>query len=173
MLDQLGLNVVDAGIITTADNHILDTFHVLEESGEPVKNSQRIEEIRTTLLDEINDNERKTWQVTRRTPRRYRHFPIKTHLEFKLDTFDQRTVMELVTADRPGLLSHIGRAFADCGVQLLNAKIATLGSRAEDVYYITDMNNEPLTDTLISGCLEKAIFKYLDEDNAPATDGLN
>ena len=173
VLDQLGLNVVDAGIITTADNHILDTFHVLEESGEPVKNSQRIEEIRTTLLDEINDNERKTWQVTRRTPRRYRHFPIKTHLEFKLDTFDQRTVMELVTADRPGLLSHIGRAFADCGVQLLNAKIATLGSRAEDVYYITDMNNEPLTDTLISGCLEKAIFKYLDEDNAPATDGLN
>jgi len=164
VLNQLGLNVVDAGITTTADNNILDTFHVLEESGEPVVNDLRIEEIKTALLDEINDRERDSWQITRRTPRQYQHFPIKTQLEFKLDEFDQRTVMELVTADRPGLLSHIGRAFADCGVQLLNAKIATLGSRAEDVYYITDMNNNPLTDALISDCLEKAIYKYLDEE---------
>jgi len=129
-----------------------------------VVNDLRIEEIKTALLDEINDRERDSWQITRRTPRQYQHFPIKTQLEFKLDEFDQRTVMELVTADRPGLLSHIGRAFADCGVQLLNAKIATLGSRAEDVYYITDMNNNPLTDALISDCLEKAIYKYLDEE---------
>ena len=173
VLNQLGLNVVDAGITTTADNHILDTFHVLEESGEPVENDLRIEEIKTALLDEINDRERNSWQITRRTPRQYQHFPIKTQLEFKLDEFDQRTVMELVTADRPGLLSHIGRAFADCGVQLLNAKIATLGSRAEDVYYITDMNNEPLTDALISDCLEKAIYKYLDEEKTAPASSLN
>ena len=77
--------------------------------------------------------------------------------------------MELVTADRPGLLSQIARAFTDCGVKLLNAKIATLGTRVEDVYYITDNNNEPLTDTLISECLEKAIYKYLGIDNAAAS----
>jgi catechol 2,3-dioxygenase-like lactoylglutathione lyase family enzyme len=104
---------------------------------------------------------------------RDRHFPIKTHLEFKQDSFDHRTVMELVTADRPGLLSQIGRAFTACGVKLLNAKIATLGSRVEDVYYITDKNNEPLTDTLISECLEKAIYKYLDIDNVAASGDFN
>jgi [protein-PII] uridylyltransferase len=172
VLDQLGLNVVNAGITTTTDNHILDTFHVLGESGKPVTNDQRIEEIRTALLDEINNSNSKPWQITRRTPRQYQYFPIKTHLEFKQDTFDRRTVMELVTADRPGLLSQIGRAFTDCGVQLLNAKIATLGSRVEDVYYITDKNNEPLTDTLISECLKKTIYKYLDIDNAPASGDL-
>jgi len=173
VLDQLALNVVDAGITTTADNYILDTFHVLEETGKPVTNARRIEEIRSTLLDLINHGDRRSWQITRRTPRQYQHFPIKTQLVFRQDTFDQRTIMELVTADRPGLLSHIGRAFTDCGVQLLNAKIATMGSRVEDVYYITDRNNEPLTDTLISECLEKAIYKYLDEDNAPAVGSLN
>jgi [protein-PII] uridylyltransferase len=133
----------------------------------------RIEEIRTALLGEINNSDRKPWQITRRTPHRYRHFPIKTHLEFKQDSLDHRTVMELVTADRPGLLSQIGRAFADCGVKLLNAKIATLGSRVEDVYYITDKNNEPLSDTLISECLEKAIYKYLDIDNTAASGNFN
>jgi [protein-PII] uridylyltransferase len=172
VLDQLGLNVVNAGITTTSDNHILDTFDVLGESGKPVTNDMRIEEIRTALLDEINNSDRQPWQITRRTPRRYQHFPIKTQLEFKQDTFDHRTVMELVTADRPGLLSHIGRAFADCGVKLLNAKIATLGSRVEDVYYITDNNNEPLTDTLISECLKKAIYKNLGIDKAAASDNL-
>jgi len=167
VLDQLGLNVVDAGITTTADNHILDTFQVLEESGSPVEaGSQRIEAIRTALLDEISGKGRKSWQISRRTPRQYQHFPIKTHLEFKLDKLDQRTVMEIVTADRPGLLSRIGRAFADCEIKLLNARIATLGSRAENVYYITDRNDQPLTDSLITECLEKAIHKHLDEEES-------
>jgi [protein-PII] uridylyltransferase len=69
--------------------------------------------------------------------------------------------MELITADRPGLLSRIGRAFADCNVRLWNAKIATLGARAEDVYYITDLDNRPLTDEKQFACLEQAIERYL------------
>jgi len=167
VLDQLGLNVVDAGITTTADNHILDTFQVLEASGSPVEaGSQRIEAIRTALLDEINSKGRNSWKISRRAPRQHRHFPIKTHLEFRLDQLDQRTVMEVVTADRPGLLSLIGRAFADCEIKLLNARITTLGSRAENVYYITDRNNQPLTEALITECLDKAIHKYLDEEDS-------
>jgi [protein-PII] uridylyltransferase len=164
VFDQLGLNVVDAGITTTTDNHILDTFHVLEESGTPVTAGQRSEEIITALLDELNNKGRKSWKISRRIPRQYRHFPVKTHMEFKLDELDQHTVMEIVTADRPGLLSRIGRAFADCEIRLHTARIATLGSRAEDVYYLTDRNNQPLTDALISGCLEKTILKYLEEE---------
>jgi len=41
-------------------------------------------------------------------------------------------VVELITADRPGLLSRIGRAFQASGVRLQNAKVATFGARAED-----------------------------------------
>jgi [protein-PII] uridylyltransferase len=140
---------------------------VLEESGSPISGDQRLEEIRSTLLNEIDTEHRRTWNVSRRTPRQYKHFPIKTHLEFKLDSLDQRTIMELITADRPGLLSRIGQAFADCNISLLNAKIATLGSRAEDVFYITDQHNKPLTDASRIECIEKAIHKYLDMDDKP------
>jgi [protein-PII] uridylyltransferase len=164
VLDQLGLNVVDANIFTTRDNNALDTFHVLDESGSPVTSPHRLEEIRDALLANITAREKSGWHVSRRTPRQYKHFPIKTHLAFKLDEYDNRTVMELITADRPGLLSRIGRAFADCNIRLLNAKIVTLGSRAEDVYYITDQNNQPLTEENGVACLEKAIHNYLDPD---------
>lgn len=49
--------------------------------------------------------------------------------------------MELITGDRPGLLAQVGYAFAHCGVRLQNAKIATMGERAEDVFFLTDRNN--------------------------------
>jgi [protein-PII] uridylyltransferase len=164
VMDQLGLNVVEAGIITTSDNKMLNTFHVLEESGAAISNDLRIEEIQTALLDELETEDRDSWNVSRRTPRQYQHFPIKTHIEFKPDGDDQRTIMELITADRPGLLSRIGRAFSECEIRLQNAKIATLGARAEDVYFITDRNNRPLTDPAQFACLEKAIHRLLDQE---------
>jgi [protein-PII] uridylyltransferase len=162
VIDQLGLNVVDAGIITTEDDHILDTFHVLEDNGEPVKGEQRLAEISDTLKAAIDrGTDSGHWHVTRRAPRQYRHFQIKTHISFKQDEHDPRTIMELITADRPGLLSKIGRAFADCDIKLWNAKIATLGARAEDVYYITDQDDKLLTDEKQFKCLEQAVERHL------------
>jgi [protein-PII] uridylyltransferase len=162
VLSQQGLNVVDAGIITTKDNHILDTFHVLEESGAIVEGDRRIDEIQSALLKEINSTDRDEWHISRRQPRQYRHFPIKTHINFTLDEHEQRTIMELITADQPGLLSRVGHAFADCEVKLQNAKIVTFGARAEDIYYITDKNDQPLSKPEQFECLEKKILKYLD-----------
>jgi [protein-PII] uridylyltransferase len=129
-----------------------------------VSSDQRIDEIQTALLKEIDSTGRDEWHISRRPPRQYKHFPIKTHIYFKLDEHDQRTVMELITADRPGLLSRVGRAFADCEVKLLNAKIVTLGSRAEDVYFITDHNDQPLSKPEQFECLEKTLRKYLDTE---------
>ena len=162
VIEQLGLTVVDAGVVTTDDDHILDTFHVLEENGQPVTRDTRLGEIQGTLKQSVDSDVDSGWHVSRRLPRQHKHFPIKTHIAFRQDMDNQRTIMELITADRPGLLSRIGRAFADCDVRLWNAKIATLGTRAEDFYYITDMDNQPLTREEQFVCLEQAVEKYLD-----------
>ncbi len=52
--------------------------------------------------------------------------------------------MELVAADRPGLLSKVGQTFIKLGVDIQTAKIMTIGERAEDVFYITDESGNPL-----------------------------
>jgi [protein-PII] uridylyltransferase len=54
-------------------------------------------------------------------------------------------------------------------VRLLNAKIATLGSRAEDIFYITDRNNQPLGDEKQYECLEKSLRKHLGADAVAET----
>ena len=166
VIEQLGLSVVDAGVASTSDDHILDTFHVLEENGQQVTGAARMREIQETLKQAIDSGKDGSWHISRRLPRQYKHFPVKTHIALRQDEDDQRTVMELIAADRPGLLSRVGRAFADCGVKLWNAKIATSGSRVEDFFYITDLDNKPLTTPQQLECLERTVHKYLKDSEA-------
>ena len=57
------------------------------------------------------------------------------------------TVLEVQTPDRPGLLSIVANIFVDLDVQVVSAKITTLGDRVEDMFYITDADGQPLTET--------------------------
>lgn len=70
-------------------------------------------------------------------------------------------MLEVVTPDRAGLLARIGWAFADEGVRLQNAKIATFGERAEDVFFVTDRDNEPLADDEVAA-LDSALRAALE-----------
>ena len=58
-----------------------------------------------------------------------------------------KTVLELVTGDRPGLLSKVGKVFIAEGIDIETAKIVTIGERAEDVFYISKESGEPLGDS--------------------------
>lgn len=65
--------------------------------------------------------------------------------------------MEVVTRDRPGLLSQIAGAMASCGIRLQNAKIATYGERAEDIFFITDRDNQPLARKRRAQCRKNVV----------------
>ena len=166
LLDQLGLTVADARITTGADGYALDTYLVLDESGEPIQGSFRLHEIEDTLRRELGGPRTGPARVTRRAPRRFRHFSIPTRVEFSLDEPNRRTIVELITADRPGLLSRVGSAFNQCGVRLQNARISTFGARAEDVFYVTDAGDRPLSDPAQLECLRETLVRYLDEPRA-------
>jgi [protein-PII] uridylyltransferase len=71
------------------------------------------------------------------------------------------TVIELVAPDRPGLLAKIGGIFLDFDLSLQNAKIATLGERVEDVFFVTDANNQPLSDPELCKRLQDTIIEQL------------
>ena len=160
-LDQLGLTIMDARIITARNGYTLDTYIVLEESGAAISGAHRIGEIASTLKRQLLAPDM-VEQVTRRVRRQLKHFPITTQVSFRQDERHQRTIMEVISADRPGLLSKIGRAFISCGVRLQNAKVATFGARAEDIFFITDAHNQPFQNEAQSSCLRDTIIKALD-----------
>ena len=73
-------------------------------------------------------------------------FLTELQISISFDPDNQRTVIELVTGDRPGLLFQVGKVFEREGVALQNAKIATVGERAEDVFFVTTADDRPLDD---------------------------
>jgi len=162
LLDQIGLNVVDARILPSTDNHTLDTYMVLEDDGEPIHGQFRLEEIRELLQRRLAHPEETPEKINRQMARQLKHFNIKTRVLFHEDPHNDRTVMEVITSDRPGLLSHIARALADCEVRLLNAKIATFGERVEDIFFITDEQGRPLDNDEQRICLMEKIVEALE-----------
>ena len=54
--------------------------------------------------------------------------------------------MEIITGDRPGLLATIGRAFLDCNIRVHDAKISTIGETAENIFMISDSEDQPIDD---------------------------
>jgi len=144
VLSRLGLNILDARIITTHAGYTLDTFMVLGESGKPITEDYRIDEIISTLLEMLRDPHQTPQEVSRRAPRKVKYFNVPTSIRFDNDPKSNTTVMELITADHPGLLSNVGKAFIESDVLVNNARITTIGARAEDVFYVTGLDRQPI-----------------------------
>ncbi|MCB1760113.1 MAG: [protein-PII] uridylyltransferase [Gammaproteobacteria bacterium] len=166
LLDQLGLNIVTARIETTDKDLTINSFLVLETDGKPVTDKNRRERIRSALRQALANPAKSGGAVLRRIPRQLKHFSTPTRIDFADDQTNLRTIMKLSTDDRPGLLSQVGYAFADCGIRLINAKIATIGAEADDTFFITDRDNRPLQEREQIERLERAIHDRLDGNNA-------
>jgi [protein-PII] uridylyltransferase len=144
VLDQLGLTIVDARITPANNGFSLDSYHVLEEDGTPISDAERLEEIEHALWDSLQRSDDASLAVSRRAPRQVRVFRTPTQITVSIDERNRRSVLELVAGDRPGLLCDVGKVLWEERVDLHAAKIATLGERAEDVFYVTGRDQQPL-----------------------------
>ena len=164
-IEQLRLNVLDAKIITSRNDYTLDSYIVLEEDGEPVKTTARANKIAAKIKNELQ---------TGRTPipmplpeaytlqnRKLKSFKIPTRVNFSEDKKNNCTIMEVITIDRPGVLSRIGAAMELCGARLQGAKISTYGERVEDVFHISTQDNHIIDNPIELECLESSITEML------------
>ena len=161
--DQLGLTILDARIMTTQDNYVLNSFQVLEQNGKPINEICRETHICSAIRNNLLQGEIKSHiNIHRQSKSRQAiHFPIPTSVKFLPNTFNRNTIIEVITTDRAGLLSKIGRAFINQNVNLLSAKISTIGSRAEDIFYITDHALQPIEDIEKQNLIREELLKIL------------
>ncbi|MFB4204608.1 [protein-PII] uridylyltransferase [Arhodomonas sp. KWT2] len=162
-LDQLRLNIQDARIITTENGYTLDSYLVLEDDGSPISGHDRGAEIAGHVADSLATPDRLPEPSARTLPRRLRHFSTESQVNFSEEPHNERTAMELITGDQPGLLAQVGYTFARCGIRVQNAKISTIGERAEDVFFIAGPDNAPLT-AAEQQELRAALLEIVDDD---------
>ncbi len=160
-LGELGMTIVDARIVPLVNGYSLDTYIFMELDNRVHIDESRMSKIRRTLTRVLTAPDDLAAAVTRPAPRQVRMFTTKTAIGFSKDASNQRTVMELVAGDRPGLLSDVGRVFVELDINVDTAKIMTIGERAEDVFYISDQSGKPLDDKRCSA-LRDMLFDHLD-----------
>ncbi|VAW83806.1 [Protein-PII] uridylyltransferase / [Protein-PII]-UMP uridylyl-removing enzyme [hydrothermal vent metagenome] len=160
-LEQLNLNIADARIVTSNDGYTLDTFIILDKQGEAISEQSSLSEIATTIKRYIDIESGQLPTINKRAATQLKHFPIPTKVSFQHDKQNKRTIMKVVTSDRPGVLARIGAALWQQKIELHNAKIATFGERAQDLFFITNKEHQPLWDQGECDSLRHAIIQQL------------
>ena len=168
VLEQLDLNILDARISTSPTNFNLNSYIILEENGLPIgDNQERIKQIQQRLSRALVTPQTNVPISKHHTPRRLQHFTMPTEVTISNDEMLSQTFVEVVSPDRPGLLARIGRIFLEHDLVLQKAKVATLGERVEDVFFITDKNSKPIENKMLQDTLKIEICTQLDESVQP------
>ncbi len=144
VLDELGLTIIDARLVPLENGYSIDTYVIMESDKRVEIDEARINKIRRSLTRVLMAEDDAVSAVTRAVTRQARMFTTETRVDFSPSTNSDETVLELVAADRPGLLSEVGKIFIEHGVDIASAKIMTIGERAEDVFNISDEHGQPL-----------------------------
>jgi len=161
-VERLGLSVVDARIHITTNGMALYLFAVLARNG-VITDHSALDRIAERIHQDIFSQSRPKAPGKIRITRVEKAFPIATQVDFIEPDDSPHTILELIAQDRPGLLHHIAEALLECKIRLVNARIATIGERADDTFYLTNRDGAPVSDTTQRECLRRQILARLGE----------
>lgn len=156
--DRLGYSVVEAKIYTTDHQYALNNFIVLDESSNQISYNGLLSYIEENLAPQLQEDVQLEPPIKGRVGRQVKHMPIGTGVDIEpMDESTHHTVT-ITLGDKPGLLASIARLFLEHHIEVYNAKINTLGNRAEDTFVISGEDDRKLTHAEIS-TLKEALLK--------------
>ncbi|NOY15649.1 MAG: [protein-PII] uridylyltransferase [Gammaproteobacteria bacterium] len=162
--DRLNLNIVDARLHTTQMGFALHNYLVLDQNDNAVCTDIEQKEIEEALKDQLLMPRKGRDPLKATLSRALKQFPIPTQVNFLEIRQGQYTVLEVIAQDRPGLLYQIAEVFEKCDIKLHNAKVATYGARIEDIFFVSDLGNKPITDSQQQDSIRQNIIDRLDSN---------
>ncbi len=167
-LASFHIKILEAKAYTDSGGLVVDSFIVVDSEGKAVTDNalwKKVEKFLEELLSgKIAIEELMEKNKTIRHPKPKVHFEIPTLVEYDLTASDDDTVIEVITADRHGLLAQISGRLAEEDVSISRAKISTEGLRAVDVFYVTDSDGRKIEDKERLGELCKILTHELAEE---------
>jgi len=150
-LSAAGLNILGAQIFTRTDGIALDTFFVNEaRTGNLAERAQR--EKFADLLEKVLTGKPVDFQtlIAQQTAARsnysaYLGERMETQIHFDNDASEDRTLIEIETEDRLGLLHTISQTFAELHLDIAAARIVTERGAAIDSFYVSDIISGKIT----------------------------
>jgi [protein-PII] uridylyltransferase len=134
--EQINYSIADARIHTTRHGYALDTFLLLGPGNHPHYRDM-INLIETSLAERLQQQTPLHPPSRGRVSRQFKHFPITPEVNIRPDEKGTSYALSILAGDRPGLLYAIALVLGKYNINLITAKIVTLGERAEDVFLIS------------------------------------
>ncbi len=144
--ERIGYNILEARVHTSDHGYALDSFLVLDQNEKDIKYRDLLSYIEFELTKKLAANKAPEKPAQGRLSRQVKHMPIKTSIQIKPELGSNNHILEIITGDRPGLLSLLANTLLRLDIHLQTAKINTLGKRAEDTFLISARNNVALTE---------------------------
>lgn len=137
--ERMQYNIVEAKIYTTRRGYALDSFLVLNSSGQNTHYRDAMSFIEFELKQKLMIQMPLERPLAGRMSRHLKHFPVVPEVSIRPSETNEKTgysILSVTSGDRPGLLSRIAYILVQYGISVHNAKITTLGERAEDMFLI-------------------------------------
>ena len=153
---RLSFTIVEAKIHTTQHGYALNSFQVMEVNRSDMDYRDLMNYIEFELTEKIRLAEPINPVSGGRMSRQLKHFPLNTKINIATDRHGIY-VLTLIAGDRPGLLARFAHILDRHHIRMHRAKINTMGSRAEDVFWISgSMLSKPAdTSLFLNELLEK------------------
>jgi [protein-PII] uridylyltransferase len=133
--DQAGFSILDAKIHTARNGYALDTFQVVT----PMLNAH-YRELTNMVENDLKLTIEQGGPLPKagrgRVSRRVKSFPVAPRVRLQPDEKAQRWLLSISASDRVGLLYGVAQVLAHHQINVLLAKISTLGERVEDTFLI-------------------------------------
>jgi [protein-PII] uridylyltransferase len=134
--ERMQFDVAAAKVYTTQHGFALDNFQVLSKTRGGEHYRELIQKVESRLTERISTHGAIEPPASGRISRWVKHFPIEPRIAIVPDRRPGRWLVTVSCADRPGLLSSLARFFFAHGLNLIDARVTTLGARAEDAFVL-------------------------------------
>jgi len=143
-LSAAGLNILTAQIFTRTDDIVLDTFFVNDAKTGSLAGPEQRDKFETVLNKSLTGGEMDfhvliaKQKITRPIYQAYAGERIATRIHFDNEASELRTLLEIETEDRIGLLYTISQTLSEVELDISAAKICTEKGAAIDSFYVRE-----------------------------------
>lgn len=128
-----GLNIMGSKALSRADGIIIDTFYVTSVGGGAVQNERTLELFSNAILKIFGAGQ----DLVEQPPKRSEEFPSRILVK----NSSQKTTVEVIAKDRPGLLCSITKAIYDFGFEIVFGRISVDGGWGTNNFIIKPRND--------------------------------
>jgi [protein-PII] uridylyltransferase len=145
-LSAAGLNILSAQIFTRSDGIVLDTFFVQDAKTGTLAGAEARDKFENVLVKALTGEEVDfqaqiaKQKINRPLYQAYAGERMPTRIHFDNEASETRTLLEIETEDRIGLLHAISQSLSELDLDISAARISTEKGAAIDALYVRELD---------------------------------